>query len=42
MKEWAFWSFVTLWVILFVGTPDLHDKIMGWIDRQGACQSAEK
>lgn len=42
MKEWGLFVFITLWVVLFSGTPDLHDKIMNWVDRQGMCQSAEK
>lgn len=42
MKDATFLVFITVWVILFAGTPDLHDKIMGWVDRQGACQSLEK
>jgi hypothetical protein len=38
MKEWGLFVLITIWVVLFSGTPDLHDKIMDLLDRQAVCQ----
>jgi len=34
MSEGFGWLVFFLWIFVFWGEPDVHDKFMDWIDRQ--------
>lgn len=32
MSDFGFWIFLTVLIVLFYGTPDIHDMILGKIE----------